>query len=659
MVTAFDLSFRRPLAGGQAFGDIGPYEELRGWLRHAVDPRHPANARITDLALAPCDEAGRVAFSSDVSILLPVDRGRARGRLLVDVVNRGNTVAVPNFNRATRPLLGPGADPFPPVDVGDGFLMRRGYVVISCGWQGDLPDVPGLIGLEGPDALAADGRPLRGLVYVQLQATHDVSHFVLADRVHRPYPAADLAEPGARLLVRDQPDAAATEIPRERWRFARAADGHVVPDPCHVHLDGGFERGRIYQVVYTGEGAGVRGIGMAALRDAASWLKHGTEAEGNPVAGHLRWAYAYGRSQTGRLLRTLVYEDLNVDEAGREALDGIIANVAGGMRGEFNQRFGQNSKDRPFMMSHLFPFTDTASTDAATGATGALHARIDARGSRLRVFYTNSSSEYHRGDASLIHTDPGGARDHPHGPWTRVYHFAGTEHGLGIWPPSDTQPAPADPSGAVERSRNLRGVADYAPLLRACLVNMDRWVAEGVEPPPSQHPRLADGTAVAPAALVAPFDRIPGAHYPRHHAAPRRQDFRELPPRPGAPWGSRVSAVDADGNEVAGIALPEIRVPLATHAGWSLRHKDIGGEEQLLVFAGATVPFARTPREREASCDPRPSIEERYSSRDDYLTRVRAAALELAGRGHLLPEDVELSVAAGARFWDHFACRPA
>ena len=112
-----------------------------------------------------------------------------------------------------------------------------------------------------------------------------------------------------------------------------------------------------------------------------------------------------------RLLRTLVYWDLNVDEDGRESLDGIIANVAGGMRGEFNQRFGQNSKDRPQMMAHVFPSTDVATTDPVTGATDALHGRLDARGSRLKVFHTNTSAEYHRGDASLVHTDPDGRRD--------------------------------------------------------------------------------------------------------------------------------------------------------------------------------------------------------------------------------------------------------
>jgi hypothetical protein len=647
-VTRLEITLRRPLAGAPG------YEELKGRLHFSIDPLHAANRRITDVELAPRDAQGRVSWDSDVSILLPVDRARCSGRVLLDVVNRGNTVAVPNFNRATRPVFGPGSDPNPPIDVGDGFLMARGWVVISCGWQGDLPRVPGLLGMRTPEARDAAGRPLRGRVYTQLQSTGPVADFLLSDRGHLAYPAADLEEADALLTVRDQPDGPPTAIPRGRWRFARADGGRVIPDPRHIHLDGGFEKGRLYQITYTTEGAPVQGLAMAALRDSVAWLKHGGAGEGNPAPGRLRWAYAYGRSQTGRLLRTLIYEDLNLDEQGREALDGIIANVAGGMRGEFNQRFGQHSKDRNNMMRHLFPFTDRPSADPETGAKDALHARLDARGSRLRVFYTNTSAEYHRGDASLIHTDPDGAHDAVPGPHTRVYHFAGTEHGLGVWPPSDTQPAPADPTGPVERSQHLRGVADYSVLLRACVVNLDRWVVEGIEPPPSRHPRVDDGTAVAPDRLDSTFARIPAARYPRHHARPRRLDWSTLPPAPGRAFGSLVSGVDGDGNEIAGIVLPEIAVPLATHTGWNLRHPDIGGAEQLLVFAGATIPFARTRAERAASGDPRPSVAERYATRAAYLEAVRRAAQALARDGYLLAEDVDLSVAAGARLWDHF-----
>jgi hypothetical protein len=247
-----------------------------------------------------------------------------------------------------------------------------------------------------------------------------------------------------------------------------------------------------------------------------------------------------------------------------------------------------------------------------------------------------------------------GTRDVANGPSARVYHFAGTEHGLGVWPPTAEKLAAADPSEPPEHSQNVRNTVDYAPLLRACLVNLDRWVTEGVGPPPSRHPRLADGTAVAFEALHAVFDRIPGASYPRHHARPCRLDFSALPPRPGPACGSLVSAVDADGNEVGGIVLPEVAVPLGTHTGWTLRHPSIGGEGQRLVFAGATIPFARTRREREAAGDPRPSIEERYRSREDYLERVRRAGVALVAQRYMLEEDVELEVALAARAWDHW-----
>ena len=627
-VTRFDVALRRPLADGRPFGAVGPYEELKGRLHGTVDPTHAANRAITDLARAPRDASGRVAFAADVSLLLPVDRAKASGRVLVDVVNRGNTVSVPNFNHATRPTFMPGADPNPPIDVGDGWLMRHGWMVLSCGWQSDLPPrVPGLLRLEAPEALDADGRRITGRVYVQLQAPVDVDAFMLSDRGHEPYDAADLVQADAVLIVRDQLDGEITVIPRGEFRFR---------DRRHIELDGGFRKGRIYQCVYTAVGAKVLGLGMAALRDAAAWMKYGGAAEGHPAPGAVRRAHAYGRSQTGRLLRTLVHHDVNVDEVGRRAFDGIIANVAGAMLGEFNDRFGQNSKDRPSMMDHLEP------------------THVEPRGG-LKVFYTNTSFEYHRGDASLIHTDAAGRRDQEPGPDVRVYHFTGTEHGTGLWPPSDTTTVAADPRGFPERSQHLRGVVHYGRLLRALLAHLDRWAMDGTPPPPSRVPRIADGTAVDPSDLGKAFERIPGARYPIHHDRPQRRDFTTLPPKDGPTYGTRVSAVDDDGNERAGIPVPEVTVPVATHTGFNLRHPDIGGADQMLYFAGATLPFARTRAEREKAGDPRPSIAERYRSRDEYLARVRAAAQALAAAGYLLDEDIDTSLTHAARFWDAWA----
>jgi hypothetical protein len=655
-VVGFDLAFRRVLADGTAWGDVGPYEELRGTLRFAIDPLHSANRRITDVTLAPRNRQGRVEFAADVSIILPVERARGSGRLLLDVVNRGNRVALPNFNRAPRLFIGPETSSDAPVALGDGFLMRRGYTVVACGWQVDTPAYPALVHLcQGQDVPG-----LSGCVYMQLQSSEDTHNFLLSDKNHRAYPAADLDEPEARLERRDMPDAPARLVPRASWRFGRLDEhGIYVPDPHYICSAQGFQKGDLYQLVYTTNWAPVLGLSFAALRDCVSWCKYGA-AIAPPITG-IRYAYAYGRSQTGRYLRTYIYNDFNLDEQGREVLDGIIANVAGGMRGEFNQRFGQNSKDRNNMLAQLFPFSSVSQTDPQSGQTDSLHRRLDERGSRLKVFYTNSSAEYHRGDASLIHTDPDGTRDVDAGVNARVYHFSGTEHGLGTWPPTDMAPTG---EGGESHSQNLRSVIDYAPLLRACLVNLDRWVVEGMAPPPSQHPRIDDGTAVPPAALEQVFDRIPHSSYPVRHALPHRRDYgmhteleqtHLLPPKVGLPYGTRVAAVDADGNEVAGIALPEIAVPLATHTGWSLRHPDIGGTQQLLMFAGGTIPFAADETARQATGDPRPSIAARYASKDDYLARVRQAAERLVQERYLLAEDINVCLTQASKFWDYFS----
>ena len=660
-VNRFDLKFRRPLADGKSWADVGPYEELRGTLHFDIDPEHSANERITDVGLAPKNPEGRVEFSAEVSILLPVDRSKASGRMMLDVVNRGNRVALPNFNRATRPSIDETTPIDIEVDAGDGYLMRNGYVVVACGWQKDAPPYPALITLNSPDGVGLDGKPITGTVYSQLQSPSDTRNFLLSDKGHRAYPAADINELGASLEVRDEPDGQPYAIERSNWRFGRIDDdGNYIADPDYICSEVPFSKGRLYQVIYTTVGARLLGLSFAALRDVTSWIKHGTTALESPVPG-VNHAYAYGRSQTGRYLRTYLYNDMNLDEDGREAFDGVIANVAGGMRGEFNQRFGQNSKDRNNMLTQLFPFTSVPTTDPEIEESGSMHARLDERGSKVKVFYTNTSAEYHRGDASLLHTDPDGTRDVDPGKYTRVYHFTGTEHGLGMWPPTDVAAAGEE---GQDRSQNLRNIIDYTPLLRACLDNMDRWVVNNEEPPPSRHPRLDDGTAVPVTQPGTVFNHIPGAAYPEHHANPKRRDFGLLetreqvttfPPREGKVFGSLVSAVNADGNEVAGVTLPEIAVPIAATTGWTLRHPSTGGETQLLVFAGATVPFAATKADREMNGDPRPSIEERYESKDVYLEQVRAAGEALVAERYLIEEDIEVSVSQASKFWDWFS----
>src|SRR5947199_59969 len=305
-------------------------------------------------------------------------------------------------------------------------------------------------------------------------------------------------------------------------------------------------------------------------------------------------------------------------EAGRRVFDVVVPHVAGARRGEFNHRFGQPSLNATHAVGSLFPFTDTVETDPLTGERGALLARLEARGTLPKIFTINTSAEYWRGDASLVHTDIAGKRDvEPH-PSARVYLFASTQHTPGSLPPPDADPNTGD------RGREPFNVVDYAPLLRAALVSLDRWVTEGVEPPASNVPRLADGTAVLAEATAGVFTKIPGVRFPDRIDRPARLDFgpelargivTELPPKVGAPFVTFVSAVDADGNEIAGVRPVELLAPLATYTGWNLRHPAQGAPGDLMSMMGSTLPFPRTRAERLAAGDPRRSTQERYPSR--------------------------------------------
>jgi len=639
-VTALEITHRSVVLDGRPFGEAGAYEKIVGVLRIGVDPLHPANQGVTDLASGPRNAAGLVECAADLYLLRPLDPARGNRRLLLDVPNRGRKVALGMLNSTPRV-----PDPTTAEDFGNGFLMRRGYTVAWCGWQHDVPRRDGLMALTVPVARGGNG-PISGPVSCEWRPNARVETLPMADRYHVAHPTADLDDPAARLTVREHAGAPAVAVPRTAWRFA---------DASRVSLAGGFEPGKIYELIYRAENPPLVGLGLLAVRDAAAWLRSGPAAGGNPCAGELERLYVIGVSQTGRFLRHLLYLGLNEDEAGRRVFDGMMVHVAGARRGEFNQRFGQPSLNATCSVGSLFPFTDTPAVDPVTGERGALLARLEARGTLPKIVTTNTSAEYWRGDASLVHADLDGARDVTPHPTTRLYLFAGSQHTPGTLPPPD-----ADPNTG---SRGLQtfNVVDYAPLLRATLVNLDRWVTDGVEPPPSAVPRLADGTGVPAEATRSRFTRIPGVRFPDRIERPRRLDFgpelargviHELPPKLGAPFGTFVPSVDDDGNDVPGVRPVELLTPLATFTGWNPRHPDQGAPGDLMSMLGSTVPFPATRAAREASGDPRASIEERYASRAAYLARVRESASRVVAERHMLAEDVEAVVERAGRLWD-------
>ena len=344
------------------------------------------------------------------------------------------------------------------------------------------------------------------------------------------------------------------------------------------------------------------------------------------------------------------------------ALDGIIPHIAGGMRGEFNLRFGQPSKDICYVIPEMFPFTDTEQSDPVTGNSGSMLARLKDRNVVPKIMFTNTSAEYWRGDAGLIHTDLETMTDAPEeSESVRRYHFAGTQHGGGVLPLNDVRP-----SDGLRAELPYNSV-DYAPLHRAALVNLDRWVTTGEPAPASSHPSFSNGTAVESHTLLDRFRSLPGVRVAPETTRAIRLDYgpethlgrtTTLPPVDGETYPAVVSDIDADFNETAGIRLPDLTVPVATYTGWNLRHPGAGNPDLYIGvtggFAGWTLPFAPSAAEREASGDPRSSIEERYESRESYLRQVREAAESLIDDGYLLAEDLEDVEDRAALKHDHF-----
>ncbi len=652
-VTALEIRSRRLYADGRSFGNVGPYDRIDGTIRFAVDPAHERNGSIIDLDKAPRDTSGKVTFWSDFTMLTPAELARGNHRLLFEVLNRGRKNIPRHMNRAPTEA-NPTTDAIP---EGDGFLMRHGFSVAWCGWQWDVIRNAALMGLAAPLAME-NGRPIGGQTIVQFQPNAPHRTHLLADRVHQPYPAADPSDATAELTVREWQFGPSTVVPRERWRFGREEGGNVVPDDSRIYYADGFQPGLLYTLVYCTRIAPVVGVGLLAVRDCVSFLRYAGGGADNPLAGQVERAYGFGVSQSGRFLRHFLYLGLNLDEERRMVFDGVLPHVAGGRRGEFNHRFAQPSVQSTPGFGHLFPFADAESVDPATGRTDGLLVRQRELGGVPKIFYTNTSAEYWRGDASLIHIDPSGRRDVTPPENVRVYVFSSTQHGPG-----------GLPLGNVNANDGCKGrhpfnALDYSPLTRAALLNLDAWISQGKEPPPSGHPRIADGTAVTPQALRALFTEIPGCTFPSPERVLRisqvdvgpdaDKGIGAYPAVTGPLYTNFVSAVDANRNETAGVRMPDLEAAVTTYTGWNPRHPDTGQPEQIIPMQGSTFPFAPTPATRQPG-DPRPSISERYSNRGDYLQKVRAAAEAQVAKGYLLAEDVDVVVQNAAARYDLFA----
>jgi Alpha/beta hydrolase domain len=641
-VLRVDIVSRITVLNGKEFADAGAYERITGRVYFSLPAANEHNHCIVDLANAVNLRNGEVEFSSDFVAVRPKDVTRGNGSMLLEVPNRGHARILSLVDGGNEDLAH---------DAGDAWLLRNGYTVVALGWQWDAPDADALR-FYAPVA-RENGKTITGLLRGDLMLAKPLpeiplGHFMQGGLGGTEYPVFAPEDPRNTLTVRDSRDGPRTIIPRTQWQFAHTVDGKLVPADRYLHLNGGFQPGKIYEYVYVVANPVVAGGGFAAIRDFASYAKHDPESL-TPA----QRVYGEGISQNGRFLRDFLYQGFNADEQGRIALDGVLAHVAGAGRGSFNYRFAQPSRDAQptssvFFPTDIFPFTDQPETDPLTGQTAGLLDRAHADKVTPRIFFSNTSYEYWGRAASLIHVSADGKHDAPISDKVRIYHFTGLQHFSGPWPPE-------------KGTGGMLGQHPESPLpikyfWRAMIANMDAWVRSDTLPPPSSYPKISDGNLVPLGAWA--FPRVPGLNLP-HEASPAyRLDYGPnwqqgiltlQPPKVGPAFPTLVPQVDADGNDRDGVRLPEITVPLATYAGWNLRDPSIGAADQRLPFEASYLPFAKTAADR--SGDPRKSIAERYSGREDYLTRYQAAVDDLVRQRWILPEDRAGLIHRGEQEW--------
>ncbi len=599
-----------PFAAGRDFG-AGGYERVTALAHGAVDPADPRNAGIVDLGLAPRNGEGLVEYSTELALLRPADPGRSSGRLVHDVTNRGRKRVMGNLYDAV-------ADPATANAVeaaeaaGNGMGLRAGASYAWCGWDPETPRANGNLRISIPTLPGVTG-PCRDEFVFGTRITP-------ADRPTAPlsYPAVTAA--GGQLTVRRMRDGAAREV---AFEFAGDRAIRLLPEGTP------FERGSIYEFRYTASGARPLGLGLLATRDLVEYLRRDPAS---PLAAHRpRTVLGVGISQSGRFLRHFIGLGLNADSAGRRVFDGVLTHVAGAGRVFMNERFAQPDRtacwheDLAFPEA-WFPLAAAASTDPTSGAVAGL---LPGAATDPLLMESNTSTEYWQKGASLVHTVADASADLPEHPRARHYLISGTKHG-----------AAAGLTTAKGNAANPNNPHNPGPALRALLEALAAWVEHGTLPPPSRIPRLADGTLVPAAEVIAGFPRLPGLALPRF-ATPVAPVADWVAGRLAeTSWRCLVPAVDADGNERAGIRLPDIAAPRGTHTGWNLYAAE-GLREELADREGTFLAFPTQPD----PADPRAPLSQRYPDRAAYVAAVRAAAEALARDRLLLPEDAAACIA--------------
>jgi len=653
-ITGIEIDAARsesPTFGGFSWPNVGQYEKIVGKAHGEVNPHDRQNRVIVDVEFAPRNARGNVEYSFDFYILKPIDLRKGARKMMYEPPNRGGKTWAA-LGRVTA-----GDDPgsiTDPAVLANAFLMPRGYTMVWSGWDmaagKDNSNFNTTITL--PIAKNPDGTSITGPAYEYIVTSG--SSFTLN------YPAANpLDKTTAKLTHRVHLNDAPQVIPASGWAYNAAGTA--------INLVGSnFIANDIYEFSYTAKDPTVNGLGFAAVRDWMEFLRYERRDDHNnpnPLAGHIKRVYTEISSQPGRFLNDFRHLGFNETERGKKAFDGHMQWIAAGDGINLNYRFSQPGRTERNRQDHLyqegvFPFANVTSFDPITRKTDSRYASCTATKTCPFGVEIYSANEYWVKAASLLHTDPTGSRDLPDSPFTRNYFMSSMRHGTG---------------NAASRGvcQQLDNPLNSAPVQRALFIALDEWATKGKQPPASRVPKLRDGTLVPPLPQSGMgFPTIPNA-FPAD-SPPRPTvtytglkttrykfnyglNFDETgiptinppvitPPYQdnlanGPIYRSLIPKTDSDGNDIAGVRLPDVTVPLATYTGWALRRgaqADDGCEA-----AGQFIPFPRTRDDRTKTGDPRLSVAERYESFGAYHGKIVRAVEDMVEDRLLLCEDVE------------------
>jgi Alpha/beta hydrolase domain len=661
--------------GGASFGAVGQYERIEGIFTGEVDPKDPLNAVIVDIELAPRNANGTVSYSADFQILRPINLAKGNHRVLFELPNRGGTNALSLLNDSkTNNTTATAGDP------GNGFLMNQGYTIVEGSWDTTVAQGGAGFGVTFPVAKNRDGSTITGPATEELVVDKNATQSTLP----LTYAAVSADKSKASLTVRENFGDAPQLVPSSGWDYTDSSLTAVKLTSGKFGGPGSFGPTALYEFTYVAQNPVVVGLGFAALRDLGTFLRSAKQDDGgvaNPLAGDVQRIYTFCSSQPCRTVNDFVLWGFNEaeqnDEMGDEhghggngmdgdhgkdghamAFDGVLNWKAGGNGIFMNYRFSQPTRTHRQHIARWtpefqFPFANEKFHDPVTGQTDGRLDRCERSDTCPKSLEVNSANEYWAKAGSMLTTDTTGHDlDLDHTDSVRYYLLASLPHGAGT------------AAGICAQPQNPLG-PDV--VLRALLVDLDNWVSKGRDPPANQVPRRKDGTLVPalpqsgqgfpqniPSVSPNPIVVYNGIHHTGDlwDFGPRFDDgiLSVLPPKSlGTPYPVFVPKTDADGNDIAGVRLTDVSVPVATYTGWALRDESstLPNPQQWdgCDASGQRIPFVKTKAARLAAGDPRLSLEERYKDHPTYVNLVTQAAQTLEQQGFMLDQDVQAAIA--------------